>query len=125
MKDQMISIIEDDLSVREAIETLLKSVGMKYQSFDSAEQFLTGFNPCLEDIIILDLNLPGMNGCDLLKEIKPDGIKIKVIVTTAFDDLVSRELCRQYGVKAFLRKPVDGEALIDLINFNMSSLHFI
>jgi FixJ family two-component response regulator len=122
MKDQMISIIEDDLYVREAIETLLKSVGMKYQSFDSAEQFLSGFKPCLEDIIILDLNLPGMNGCDLLKEIKPDGIKIKMIVTTAFDDLVSRELCRQYGVKAFLRKPVDGEALIDLINFNMISL---
>ncbi len=40
MKDQMISIIEDDLSVREALEVLLKSAGMKYQSFDSAEQFL-------------------------------------------------------------------------------------
>ena len=118
----MISIIEDDLSVREAIETLLKSVRMNYQSFNSAEQFLSGFKPCLVDIIILDLNLPGMNGCDFLKKIKHDGLKIQVIVTTAFDDLVSRELCRQYGVKAFLRKPVDGEALIDLINFNLISV---
>jgi FixJ family two-component response regulator len=119
MKDQMISIIEDDLSVREAIEVLLKSAGMKYQSFDSAEQFLSRFEPCQEDIIVLDLNLPGMNGCTLLEEINPDGTKIQVIVTTAFDDPDSRKLCKQYGVKAFLRKPVDGEALLDLIKYNM------
>jgi FixJ family two-component response regulator len=121
MQDQMISIIEDDLSVREAIEVLLKSAGIKYQSFDSAEKFLSGFKPCQEDILVLDLNLPGMNGCDLLEEINPDGIKIQVIVTTAFDDPASRKLCKQYGVKAFLRKPVDGEALIDLIKYNMQA----
>jgi FixJ family two-component response regulator len=117
----MISIIEDDLSVREAIGGLLNSAGLKYQSFGSAEQFLSGFRPCHADIIILDLNLPGMNGCDLLKNLNPDGIKIQVIVTTAFDDQASRKLCKQYGVKAFLRKPVDGEALIDSIKFNMQT----
>jgi FixJ family two-component response regulator len=53
MKDQIISIIEDDLSVREAMEVLLKSAGMKYQSFDCAEKFLSGFNPCHENIIVL------------------------------------------------------------------------
>jgi FixJ family two-component response regulator len=119
MKDQMISIIEDDESVREAFEALLKSAGMKYQSFGTAEQFLSGFKPSMQDILILDLNLPGISGCDFLKKIKHDGLKIQVIVTTAFDDPASRELCRQYGVKAFLRKPVDGEALLDLINFNL------
>ena len=115
----MISIIEDDLSVREAIEVLLKSAGLIYQSFDSAEQFLSGFSACQEDSIILDLNLPGMGGCDLVKKLNQDGNKIQIIVTTAFDDPVSRELCKQYGVKAFLRKPVDGEALIDLIKYSM------
>jgi FixJ family two-component response regulator len=116
----MISIIEDDLSVREGIEMLLNSAGIIYQSFESAEQFLQGFTPCQKDILVLDLNLPGINGCDLLEKLKPDGIKIQVIVTTAFDDPTSRELCKQYGVKAFLRKPVDGEALIDIIMFNMT-----
>ena len=115
----MISIIEDDLAVRKAMELLLKSAGLIYQSFESAEQFLSGFKPCQEDFIILDLNLPGMNGCDLLKKISPDGINIQVIVTTAFDDPTSRKLCKQCGVKAFLRKPVDGEALLDLIKYNM------
>jgi FixJ family two-component response regulator len=115
----MISIIEDDVSVREAFEVLLKSAGLIYQSFNSAEQFLIGFKPCHDDIIILDLNLPGMNGCELLKRVNPDGINIQVIVTTGFDDPASRKLCKQYGVKAFLRKPVDGEALIDLIRYNI------
>jgi FixJ family two-component response regulator len=117
----MISIVEDDLAVREAMELLLKSAGLIYQSFESAEQFLSGFKPCQEDSIILDLNLPGMNGCDLLKKISPAGINIHVIVTTAFDDPTSRKLCKQYGVKAFLRKPVDGEALIDLIKYNIQA----
>jgi FixJ family two-component response regulator len=121
MKDHMISIIEDDLSVREAMEELLKSARLTYQSFDSSEQFLSGFKPCQADIIILDLNLPGMNGCDLLKKLNPDGIKIQVIVTTAFDDPGSRKLCKQYGVKAFMRKPVDGEGLIDLIKYTMQA----
>jgi FixJ family two-component response regulator len=116
----MISIIEDDLSVREAMEVLLKSAGLIFQSFGSAEQFLSGFKPSLQDIIILDINLPGINGCDLLKKISSDANKIQVIVTTAFDDPVSRKLCKQYGVQAFLRKPVDGEALLDLIKFHIS-----
>jgi FixJ family two-component response regulator len=115
----MISIIEDDLAVREAMELLLKSAGLIYQSFESAEQFLSGFKPCLEDILVLDLNLPGMNGCDLLKKISHEGIRIHVIVTTAFDDPTSRKLCKLYGVTAFLRKPVDGEALIDLIKYHL------
>jgi FixJ family two-component response regulator len=117
----MISIIEDDLSVREAMEELLKSARLLYQSFESAEQFLSVFKPCQEDLIILDLNLLGINGCDLLKKLNPDGIKIQVIVTTAFDDAGSRKLCKQYGVKAILRKPVDGEALIDLIKYTIQT----
>jgi FixJ family two-component response regulator len=119
MKDHMISIIEDDLSVREAMELLLRSAGMKYQSFDSAEQFLSRFKPGNEDIIVLDLNLPGMSGCDLLKEISHNGNRIHVIVTTALEDTASRKLCKQYGGTAFLRKPVDGEALIDLIKYHV------
>ena len=118
-KGLMISVIEDDHSVREAIETLLQSAGMQCQSFGSAEQFLAEFIPCQEDTIVLDLNLPGISGCDLLKKIDAQTNKFRIIVTTAFDDPVSRELCRQYGVLAYLRKPVDGVALIDIIRYNL------
>jgi FixJ family two-component response regulator len=113
----MISIIEDDVSVRKAVEALLQSAGMEYQSFGSSEEFLSGFSPDAENILVLDLNLPGISGYDLLKKIVLDKTDIQVIVTTAFDEPGSREFCINHGVKAYFRKPVDGEALIDIIKF--------
>jgi FixJ family two-component response regulator len=119
MEDLMISIVEDDVSVREAIEAFLKSAGLKSISYGSAEEFLSGYIPDTNDILILDLNLPGISGYDLLKKLRHNKMNLQVIVTTAFDEPGSRDFCRQYAVKAYLRKPVDGEALIDLIKYSM------
>jgi len=88
---------------------------MEYQSFESAGDFLSACKPGLQDVLILDLNLPGMSGCDLLENFEKEGLQVPVVIVTAFDDPASRERCKRYGVKAFLRKPVDGEALIDII----------
>jgi FixJ family two-component response regulator len=113
----MIFIIEDDVSVREAIRVLLKSADLDFQSFGSGEEFLTGFSPGISDILVLDLHLPGISGYDLLKRIALEKLNISVIVTTAFDEKGSREFCMNYGVKAYFRKPVDGEALLDIIKY--------
>ena len=91
---------------------------MEFRSFESAIDFLDQCQPGELDILVLDLNLPGMTGCDLLKKLGEKDLHIPVIVVTAFDDAQNRETCRQYGVKAYLRKPVDGEALIDMIKYN-------
>jgi FixJ family two-component response regulator len=115
----MIYLIDDDKSVRRGFEIFLKSAGMEYKSFESAENFLSLIIPGNQDVIVLDLQLPGINGCDLLKKFHDDDLEIAVIVVTAYDELLSRECCTKYGVKAFLRKPVDAEALIDLIKFNL------
>lgn len=114
----MIYIIEDDKSIIRGFELFLKSAGMEFRSFGSAEDFLSQCQPGLEDILVLDLNIPGMLGTDLLRKLDEDGIHIPAIVVTAFDDPQNRELCKKYGVKAYLRKPVDGEALIDIIKYN-------
>jgi len=116
----MIYLIDDDKSVRRGFEIFLKSAEMDLVSFETAEDFLSAVKPGEKDILILDLHLPGMNGCELLKKMNVDDIHIPVIVVTAFDDLPSRECCRQYGVKAYLRKPVDGEALSDMIKYNLN-----
>ena len=76
--------------------------------------------PTVNDLLVLDLSMPGMSGEDLLKKFSLEGLLIPVIVVTAFDDPQSREYCKQYGVKAYMRKPVDGEALIDFIKYSMS-----
>jgi len=91
---------------------------MEFMSFGSSNEFLLKFRYQAGDTLILDLNLPGMGGCELLKKLAQEEIHFPVIVVTAFDDPPSREICRQYGVKAYLRKPVDGEALIDIIKYN-------
>jgi FixJ family two-component response regulator len=115
----MIYLIDDDDSVRCGFDLLLRSAGYIYISMESGKDFLSQFKPDSDDLIILDLSLPGMNGFDILKKFEDACIKIPVIVVTSFDDHGSRELCRQFGVKAFLRKPVDGEALLDIINYNL------
>jgi FixJ family two-component response regulator len=115
----MIYLIDDDKSVRRGFELFFRSAGMNFKSIESAEDFLLYFKPDKNDLIILDLSLPGMTGCELLKKFEEQGIHLPVIVVTSFDEPASRESCKKYGVKAFLRKPVDSEALIDLIKFHM------
>jgi FixJ family two-component response regulator len=115
----MIYIIDDDKFVRRGLELFFKAAGLKFSSFGSADEYLATTTSVLSDIIILDLNLPGISGIDFLKKLEKEGPHLQVIVVTAFDDPQSREYCRQYGVKAYLRKPVDGEALMDIIRFNM------
>jgi two-component system, LuxR family, response regulator FixJ len=113
--DKMIYIIEDDLSVRRAFEIFLESAGYKYKSYESAISFLTDVMPTLNDLLILDINLPLMSGLELLSKFSLEQKAIPVIIVTALDGSNIQESCNRYGVKAFLRKPVDGEILINLI----------
>ncbi|MEI6682527.1 MAG: response regulator [Bacteroidota bacterium] len=115
----MIYVIDNDNAVRRAFGLFLESTGVEYKSFASATSFLLEVIPTASDLLVLDLNMPGMSGCDLLRKFSETGLSIPVIVVTAFDDPDSREYCRHYGVKAYQRKPVDGESLIDLIKYNL------
>lgn len=115
----MVYLIDDDKSVVRAFELLLTSAEYDHRTFTSVDEFLSVFQKGTNDVLVLDLNLPGMNGCDLLKKFCQENIHIPIIVVTAFDDPNNREFCRHYGVKAYLRKPIDGEALLDIIRFNL------
>ena len=117
----MIYLIDDDHSVLRGYELLLTSAKMECTSFEDANEFFDVYKADVGDLLILDLNLPGMSGFDILKKFTEDDIHIPVIVVTAFDDPSSRKKCKEYGVKVFLRKPVDGETLIDIIRYNLQS----
>lgn len=116
----MIYIIDDDKYVRKGFEILLKSAGFESTSCESAENFLEVMKPAGNDIILLDMHMPGMNGCELLEYLSKREIFYPVIVITAYDESDSREVAKKYGALAYLRKPVDSEALIDLIKYNFS-----
>ena len=115
----MIYIIDDDKSVRRGFEMFLTSAELDHRSCENAEAFLSGVILQPKDILILDLHLPGMNGCELLNKLKEIGVFIPVIIVTAFDEPESRKACKEYGVTAFMRKPVDSEALLDIITYNL------
>jgi two-component system response regulator FixJ len=98
---------------------LLKSAGYQCTLFISAEDFLKNYSASENDLLIIDMNLIGINGCTLLKKLEAKGIKLPVIIITAFDEPKYRECCREYGVLAYLSKPIDGRALIDIIKYNV------
>jgi two-component system response regulator FixJ len=113
----MVHIIDDDSSIRRAIKMLAKSANFEIDDFSGADEFLQCESIKDGDCLILDINMPGKNGFELLKELEVRGTKVKVIILTAFDDSGNRELARSFGVKAFFRKPCDSQALIDTINY--------
>lgn len=114
----MIYIIDDDQNIRRGFGMLLKSAGFECTLYGNAEEFLEKSKPADTDLIILDYQLPGMSGCDLLQHFLKTELHLPVIIITAFDNKLSRDCAKKYGALAYLRKPVDGEALIDLIKYS-------
>lgn len=111
----MIFIIDDDRSILKAFQILLKSAGMECCVFDNAEEFLGKWKKSDDDILLLDIHMPGMGGCELLEYLEKKNLYIPVIVITAYDQPESRSISERYGVLAYLTKPVDSEMLIELI----------
>jgi FixJ family two-component response regulator len=116
----MIYIIDDDKYVRRGFEMLFKSAGFGCTLFGSAEEFIDVLNTVENDIILLDMHMPGMNGCEFLEYLSSHEMFFPVIVITAYDEPASRECAKNYGALAYLRKPVDSEALIDLIKYSIN-----
>ena len=114
----MIHIIDDDTNVREGFSILLKSLGYESRDYESGELFLSNSRFDSNDIIILDIHLSGMNGLELLERLNKQNIHLPVIIVTAYDNQETRLAAKKHGALAYFRKPVDGEALIDIIKYN-------
>lgn len=111
----LISIVDDDLSVRRALRRLLQSAGYSVEAFASAGEFLgsspVGRTACL----VLDIRLEGMTGFDLQERLAADRAAIPIIFITAHDDASTRERVQRAGVAAYLPKPFDQSALLAAI----------
>jgi FixJ family two-component response regulator len=116
----MVYIIDDDLSVRRAIELFLESAGLENKCFESTEAFLEVAKPAESDLLVLDMNLPGMSGCEFLQYLNKNEMNLPVIIITAFDEQSSRDCAKKFGAIAYLRKPIDGESLLDFIKYSLS-----
>jgi two-component system response regulator FixJ len=116
----MVYVIDDDDSIRNAIEMLLQSANMNVQTFNTGEKFLHSNSQNERSCIISDLKMKGLDGFDLCKKLKEKGINIPIIFLTAFDSQEYRKHAREIGAAGYLSKPVDDQALIDTIHWAMS-----
>jgi len=113
---RLISIVDDDYSVRRALGRVVQFAGFSAETFGSAEDFLRstalGSTACL----VLDIHLSGrMDGFDLQERLTADQVTIPIIFITAYDDAATRARAERSGVAAYLLKPFEGQILLDAI----------
>src|SRR6516225_6875355 len=112
----LLSIIDDDESVRESLPDLLREFGFAARAFSSAEEFLSSDSVGQTKCLILDVAMPGMTGLDLQKELRRLGQEIPVIFITAQKDETIRQQALKQGAVNFLYKPFSETALLEALN---------
>jgi FixJ family two-component response regulator len=110
-----ISIVDDDRSMREAINTLIGSMGLTVEEFSSAEEFLDSDRSDLFDCLILDIRMPGLSGLELQRRLIADDRSVPIVFITAHYSEEERTRAIKAGAVDFLTKPFTEEQLIDAI----------
>jgi len=110
-----IAVLDDDQSVRTAISRLLKTMGMEVVCHASSLSLLNSFEGKMPDCVVLDLQMPGMTGMDVMHYLEHAKIRVPIVIITAHDELGSPEACLAAGASAYLRKPLDADELIHAI----------
>lgn len=114
-KDRLIAIVDDDDSMRTAVQDLLEAVGLAAQSFASAEEFLNSGRQRGIACLIADIRMPGMSGLELQAHLNAERCKMPIIFITAHGDEKMRLQARREGAVEFLSKPFDNEVLLDCV----------
>ena len=117
----MVYIVDDDDSVRTGLSRLMRSARLDSRDFSSAEEFLAEIDERADGCVLMDITMPRLSGLQLQMELKRRGADIPVIAVSARDDADTRNLAHQLGARFFFRKPVDGQALIDAIQWVLAS----
>ena len=113
----LVAVVDDDISVRESLESLIGSVGLDVTVSASAEEFLNSPHPRKADCLVLDVRLPGMSGIELHRQLMTRKCKLPVIFITAHasDDRAKSEAASDWTV-AYLIKPFSEDELLDAVH---------
>jgi FixJ family two-component response regulator len=113
--NKLVAIVDDDDSMRSALQGLLKAVGLPAQAFASAEEFLKSGQQHQTACLIADIRMPGMSGLELQARLNAERCRIPIIFITAHGDARMRMQALRAGAVEFLAKPFDDEALLDSV----------
>src|SRR6266481_3046031 len=111
----IVFVVDDDISVRESLEALIRFVGWQPETFASAEEFLARSWPLAPSCLVLDVSLPELNGLELQKLIAPDRIDMPIIFITGHGDIPMTVQAMKAGAVEFLTKPIDDNLLLSAI----------
>lgn len=110
-----IAIIDDEELIRRALTRLLGAAGINSQGYASGQEFLATWRHNPPDCVVMDLQMPGLSGFDVLQCLKNLGADMPIIIITAHDEPAMKQRCLQAGASTYLRKPLDDEVLINTI----------
>ena len=111
----IVFIVDDDVSVRESLELLVRNENWKPETFASAQEFLNHPRKLVPSCLVLDLSLPGLNGLELQKQLAAEHIDMPIIFITGFGDVPKSVQAMKAGAVEFLTKPLDYEVLVSAI----------
>jgi len=115
-KSSMVFVVDDDVSVREAVGNLLESVGVHSESFASAEEFLHARRPDEPSCLLLDVRLPGLNGLEFQEVLHKIGIRIPIVFITAHGEVPMASRAMKAGAVDFLTKPFQKQELLTAVH---------
>jgi len=116
-----IAIIDDEEQIRRALLRLLRSAGMNARAYASGQEFLSVWRSEPPACIVLDLQMPGLNGLELMQCLTQLGAQLPTIIITAHDEPEMRTRCLQAGASAYLCKPLDDQVLLNAIEKALQS----
>ena len=119
--EPVVFVIDDDRMVREGLQSLIKSVGLRVETFASAQDFLTAKRVDAPACLVLDVRMPGLSGLDLQLRLSEADIQIPIIFITGHGDIPMSVRAMKEGAHEFLTKPVRGQDLLDAIQKAIAS----
>ena len=113
--EPVVFIVDDDMSVREAVQGLMRSAGLRVETFASAQDFLSARAPAGPSCLVLDVCLPDLSGLDLQRRMTEAGFQIPIIFITAHGDVPTSVGAMKAGAVEFLIKPFEAKYLLEAV----------
>jgi FixJ family two-component response regulator len=111
----LVLIVDDDISIRDGLSTLIRSVGFEVRTFTAAAEFLNAALPDAPSCLVLDVRLPGLSGLDLQRDLGRAGVYIPIIFISGHGDIPMTVRAMKAGAVEFLLKPVREQDLLDAV----------
>ncbi len=113
--EAMVFVVDDDQALRSSLKWLIESVGLRVETFDSADRFLESYYPGRAGVLLLDVRMPGMSGLELQEHLGRECSGLPVIIITGHGDVPMAVRAMKAGAVDFIEKPFNDEALLESI----------